>query len=79
MISINLDTPGRLTGSYETPEIESVKAVLIFCAISSVESEIRIRDRGSWCDFDILRWGCVRDMTRFAGDRMVSGSWKMVP
>ena len=61
--------------------MESVTADLSFWWISSAVSVIRMRDRGSECDFDILRRGSWRDMTRFAGASeslvmfLIIGSW----
>lgn len=47
--------------------MESVRAEMIFFWISGGVSVIRILERRSAWDFDILRWGSWRDITLLAG------------
>jgi hypothetical protein len=65
------DVPGRLTGSYVTPCIESVTAPLNLLCISEVESVRRIREETFGADFDILAVGSLRDRTRLQGAVLV--------
>lgn len=64
---MRFETPGRFSGSYEMPDMESVVAPFIFWLISSGESMIDIRDLGSASDFDIFCVGFLSDMTLFPG------------
>jgi len=67
--------PGRLTGSYDMCVSESVTAFRIFISISSLLSDMRMRDLGFAADFDIFCVGSRSESIRLAaGVDIVSGN-----
>ena len=59
--------PGLLSGSYVTPDSESVTAALIFRAMSSALSVIKILDFSFGLDLDIFSCGRASDIILLAG------------
>lgn len=60
-----LDTPGRVSGSYVTADVQSVTDFFTFSTISSAESVSSILLLGSGCDLDIFFAGSRRLLTLF--------------